>query len=428
MNSGSRERERGFEKGSIPKMKKLLSISAVAGFALAGLPGIVSAQVRTGLWDGTIRYDQVSIPFRFEISGAGEEVGGSFFNGDIPIGSTGGRIRGNTLSLNFDHLGARLEAVVEGDTIKGTFGGKRGGLHEVVLHPHREVEVGSAQAPEIGGVWEIPTESRKGEHAWRFIVKQDGSRVSAAILRVDGDTGHLDGSFHDRRFELSHFDGGRPETMQITSKEDGSLEVSVRGPRGEPTVYTAVKPAVAKEKGIAPSDFTTHTGVKDPNEVFAFSFPDLKGNLVSNTDAKFRDKVLVVNITGSWCPNCNDEAPYLVELYKKYRALGLEIVALDFEDADERKDPSRLPAFLKHYGIDYTYLLAGETSELNAKVPQGKNLNSWPTTFFIGRDGKVAATHAGFAGKASGPFHEELREEYTSTIERLLAQNVRASR
>jgi thiol-disulfide isomerase/thioredoxin len=402
-------------------MKKLL-------FAFAALPLILNAQVKPGFWDGTIKYDQLSFPFKFQISGQGDQISGSFFNGDIPISSTGGRLAGNSLSLNFDHLGARLEATVDGDTIKGTFGGKRGGLHEVELHPHHEAALEKVNAPQIGGVWDIPTESRKGEHAWRFVVRQEGARTSAAILRVDGDTGLLTGAFHDGKFSLSHFDGGRPELMQITPKEDGSLEVSVQGPRGAPTVYTAVKPAIAKEKGIAPSDFTTHTGVKDPNEVFAFSFPDLKGNLVSNADPKFRDKVVVVNVTGSWCPNCNDEAPYLVELYKKYRALGLEIVALDFEDADERKDPARLPGFIRHYGIDYTYLLAGDTSELNAKIPQARNLNSWPTTFFIGRDGKVKATHAGFAGEASGPFHDELTQEYTSTIEKLLSENVIAAR
>jgi thiol-disulfide isomerase/thioredoxin len=148
-----------------------------------------------------------------------------------------------------------------------------------------------------------------------------------------------------------------------------------------------VRPAVAEAKGVVPADFATHTGVKNPDEPFAFSFPDLNGNIVSNTDVKFRDKVVIVNITGSWCANCHDEAPYLAELYRKYKALGLEIVALDFEDTEELKDPARLPAFIRNYKIAYTYLRAGETSELNAKVPQAVNLNSWPTTFFLGREG-----------------------------------------
>ncbi|MGP7977990.1 MAG: TlpA disulfide reductase family protein [Desulfobaccales bacterium] len=61
----------------------------------------------------------------------------------------------------------------------------------------------------------------------------------------------------------------------------------------------------------------------DPSEPLRFSFPNLAGQTVSNTDAKFRGKVVLVNITGSWCPNCHDEAPFLEEMYKKYRSLGL---------------------------------------------------------------------------------------------------------
>ena len=67
-------------------------------------------------------------------------------------------------------------------------------------------------------------------------------------------------------------------------------------------------------------------------------------------------------------------------------------------------------------------LLAGKNDELNSKIPQASNLNSWPTTFILGRDGTVRAVHAGFAAKASGVFHEQLRREYVSTIERLLAE------
>jgi thiol-disulfide isomerase/thioredoxin len=142
----------------------------------------------------------------------------------------------------------------------------------------------------------------------------------------------------------------------------------------------------------------------------------------ANTDPQFRNKVLVVNITGSWCPNCHDEAPFLVEMYRRYHSLGLEVVALDFEDEDQLKNPTRLPAFIKHYGIDYTYLLAGQTSELASKVPQAERLNAWPTTFFIGRDGRVRTIHTGFAAPASGAFHTQLRQEFAGTVERLLAE------
>src|SRR5580700_5030415 len=103
-------------------------------------------------WDGAIKFDQVTIPFRFELSGSGDGIQGSFFNGDIPVISTSGHLDGSALTLNFDHLGAKLQAKIEGDSIKGTFGGKRAGIHEVELHPHRESAEPAAQAPEIGGV------------------------------------------------------------------------------------------------------------------------------------------------------------------------------------------------------------------------------------------------------------------------------------
>ena len=75
---------------------------------------------------------------------------------------------------------------------------------------------------------------------------------------------------------------------------------------------------------------------------------------------------------------------------------------------------------MKKYGIEYTYLIAGAPAELHEKVPQAVNLNTWPATIFIGRDGRVKAIHAGFAAPASGDFYRQLDEEYTSTIEHLI--------
>ena len=135
-----------------------------------------------------------------------------------------------------------------------------------------------------------------------------------------------------------------------------------------------------------------------------------------------------MNITGSWCPNCHDEAPFLAETYRKYREQGLEIVALSFEEAEQLKDPVRLRAFIKNYGITYTVLLGGETSELKDRLPQAVNLNTWPATFFIGRDGLVRGAHAGFASKATGEEHERLKAEFQHKIESLLAENPTALR
>ena len=162
--------------------------------------------------------------------------------------------------------------------------------------------------------------------------------------------------------------------------------------------------------------------MKDPTEPFRFSFPDLDGKIVSNTDPRFQGKVVIVTIGGSWCPNCHDEAPFLVDLYKKYKSRGSRSSSSRSKRKRSRRTRCASAPSTRSYGIEYTVLIPGEPKELNEKVPQGVNLNSFPTTFFLGRDGRVRSAHAGFAGKASGKFHTELIEEETALVERLLAE------
>ena len=218
---------------------------------------------------------------------------------------------------------------------------------------------------------------------------------------------------------MSHFAGSRPLLLDVTLEDDGSLRL-VQNRGGELTAIRSDSPAA--EALPEPTDPSLHTTVADPEEPFRFSFPDLDGRLVTSEDERFAGKVVVVNITGSWCPNCHDEAPFLSELYRTYRGLGLEIVGLSFEEADQLEDPVRLRAFIEEYDLRYTFLLAGVPDALNEKIPQGVNLNAFPTTFILGRDGRVRGVHAGFPSPASGAFYDAAREEVTTLIETLLAE------
>jgi thiol-disulfide isomerase/thioredoxin len=137
---------------------------------------------------------------------------------------------------------------------------------------------------------------------------------------------------------------------------------------------------------------------------------------------------VLLNIMGSWCPNCHDEAPFLVSLYRKYHGQGLEIVALSFEEADQLKDPARLRAFIQRYGIDYIVLVGGVPDEAKDKLAQAVNWNAWPTTFFLGRDGLVRNVHAGFPSSGSGELFQKAKEEFAAQVEQLLHENLRTSR
>lgn len=377
------------------------------------------------LWDASVVVNEVEIPFRFEIAKKSGSVAGAFFNGDERVWSTSGTLKDGLLTLDFSHYATRLEAKWDGSVLVGGYG--RVGRSP---YPFRATVYAPAPPPEgpvpsIDGQWEIAVKSPKGESAWRFFVRQSGPEVSATILRVDGDTGTLAGRFHGGTFILSHFSGARPNLLEIKPNPDGTLTVIQNGKN----TYIATRSSEARAKGLPePADPTRWTSVADPSQPLRFSAPDLSGAVVSESDPRFQGKVLLVNITGSWCPNCHDEAPFLAELYRKYHKQGLEIVALSFEEADQLKDPTRLRAFLKTYGIEYTVLLGGEPSDLKVRLPQAVNLNTWPATFFVGRDGFVRGAHAGFASKATGEEHVRLRAEFHEKVEKLLAEDVRSSR
>jgi thiol-disulfide isomerase/thioredoxin len=413
---------------NITSSAKLAAAAALAIFAITLL---ASGQSVEGTWDATVTVNNVSVPFRIEIDGTGAEVHSYFFNGDDRVNpSNSGTFQNGSLVLNFDSYATKLEATLKDGTLSGTYDRGSGSAYAFQAK-RRDPSLAATEdqhAPDISGLWEIQVKSPKGESAWHFVVNQTGAKIDAAILRVDGDTGTLSGNFKDGRFFLSHFTGERPFYVEVTPQSDGSLQLQIASFHDTQTLV-ALRPADARAKNLAPPDDPTeHTKLKDPSQPLRFSFPDVTGHIVSNTDDRFQGKVVLVNITGSWCPNCHDEAPFLEELYRKYHGLGLEIVALDFEPAEQLKSLSRVRAFIQRYGIEYTYLIAGEQDQLNEKIPQAKNLNAWPTTFFVGRNGLVRSIHTGFTSQASGELDSRLKDSVRNEIGQLLSENVHVAK
>lgn len=389
---------------------------AVAAMAQSANPSI------TGRWDATIQINGVQTPFPLEISGSGANVTASLFNGNDRYPSTQGRFENGELSLKWDYYEATLEATLKDGVLEGQYAGTRRMKGPFAIRAVRSAAstgVASASVPNIDGLWEIPNRSGKGESAWRFVVQQSGSSATATILRVDGDTGTISGTYGGGKFVLSHFDGARAHLLQITPASDGTLDIL----QDANTKLTAYRPAAARALGLPePTDPDLHTTMKDPAEPFRFSFPDLNGHRVSNSDARFNGKVVVVEITGSWCPNCHDEAPFLAEMYRKYGGQGLEIVSLSFEEADQLRNPTRLRAFVKRYGLEFPVGLCGDPEEANTKLSQLVNWNTWPATLFIDRQGKVRGIHSGFPSPGSGDLFRQAKDEFNVEAGRLLAE------
>ncbi len=405
----------------------------VAALALSLLspPSAFSASTIAGLWDAKIVANQLEIPFRFEIAQNGNQVQGFFFEGDRKIGSSSGSFSGGHLILEYDILETTLEVTFLDDQFAGTYRFNRSG-NALLIRAHRftPASADTAAAPQISGSWDmrrVPQEVKTASdnQTWNLFLRQSGAEVSGSILRVDGDTGFLVGRWQSGRLVLSHFAGQGPLLFEAKLNADGTLAIALN--RGGN--YIAVRKSEARAKGVPnPPDPTRYTSVKDPTVPFRFSFPGLDGKIVSNTDPQFKGKVVILAIGGSWCPNCQDEAPFLVDLYKEFHSQGLEIVGLMFEaDADPALARPRVQTFIRRFGIPYPMLLAGIPDDIDKKIPQLVNFGAYPTSIFLGRDGRVRSVHAGFASQATGQEYVRLKGEVRSLVQRLLTENSQTS-
>ena len=420
--------------------------SAAAWTLLAALPHFALSQKLARHWTGTATVAGQSVPVQLDLTPRSKsgEVTGTFLNGAERSPSSNGMLTGEHLVLHFNSFARTLDGTISGATLTATYSGARltdpialqlhadrDGKPATVFVPAAKVS-GGRQGATINGDWEIalPEKSKKGESAWTLRVApyKGNGEIKAVILRIDGDTGGLYGRYNEAagEYRVSRFADSGGSILSLKPQAGGSLLVTDLRAGDH---WTAVRPDVARRENLAkPTLATEQTTVVNPAEPLRFSGPNLVGTTVSNTDPDFKGKVVIVAVGGSWCPNCHDEAPLLVELYNKYHGRGLEIVDLSFEEDDQLKDPQRLRAFVTQYQIPYPVLVMGTPDQLNDKLPQGKNLNCWPTAFFVGRDGLMKETHAGFSGPATGTAYTDLRNETFALVEKLLAANQTAQR
>ena len=158
-------------------------------------------------------------------------------------------------------------------------------------------------------------------------------------------------------------------------------------------------------------------------ERLEFTFPDEKGSLHAFPAERYAGKVVLITVGGSWCPNCHDEAEFLRELLADRRARGLEVIQLMFERTPDFESQAKAARdFAAKFAIDYPVLIAGTTydDDVLKKLPQLAAFKAYPTLFVIDRKGVVRTVHTGYAGPATGAYHEEQDRELTTLVDSLL--------
>jgi peroxiredoxin len=250
---------------------------------------------------------------------------------------------------------------------------------------------------------------------------QSNDVVTGTFLTDTGDHRYLAGQVQGNQLYLSTFDGAHAflYRAKITGPE-GALDGDFWSGSALHKRWIAKRDAHA-----ALPDAYSVTAMRAEEKGFDFAFPDLDGKTVTSKDARFRGKVLVIALAGSWCPNCHDEAAFLAPLYKEYRGKGLEVVSLMFEHfGDFERAAAATTRFRQQYGIEYPTLIAGvsDLDEAGKKLPMLQKFYGFPTTVIVDRQGHVRKIHTGFSGPATGEHYQQFIEEFKSNLDQLLAE------
>ena len=270
---------------------------------------------------------------------------------------------------------------------------------------------------DISGNWEtmFSPDSETDKYIAKGIFKQDKNKVTGTFRTMTGDYRFLEGVVDGDQLKLTAFDGSHAFMFTANVTDSSMQGMFYSGNHFK-------EPFTAKRNDTYELPNAEHLiYLKEGFDKMAFSFPDEKGNMVSLEDGRFKNKVVLVQIMGTWCPNCLDESNYFKEFYKKNKGKDFEIVGLAFEYTDtEEKAFANIKRLKDRLEIEYPILLAqyGSSNKASAqeKLPMLNQVLSYPTTIFIDKTGKVRKIHTGFNGPATGEKYTEFTKEFEAFV------------
>ncbi|GAB4406230.1 MAG: hypothetical protein OHK0039_07820 [Bacteroidia bacterium] len=387
-----------------------------------------AAGPRAGIWRGELTLEEgVQLPFFFEVQ---QDTGLAvvLLNADERLPVEAVSLTGDSLWMRTAVFGSTFHTRLTGDSILEGYWHHdyRGPDHQLAFRatagdqPLFPMTSGAPPAP-IEPVWEVifSPEDRKTPAIGEF--RQQGQRVTGTFLTETGDYRYLDGSMDGRHLRLATFDGSHAFLFSAVLYPNGGLMGEFRsGAHWKEPWIARPNP----QASLRPADSLTF--LKPGYTRFELALPDLQGDTVSLADAAFQNKVVIVQIMGSWCPNCMDETRLLAEWHRRYQAQGLEVVGVAFERApDVATARGYLEGMKARLGADYTVLLAATDNSpatAAAVLPMLNHIMSFPTSIYIDRKGQVRRIHTGFSGPGTGDHYLRFREEYEAFIEKMLAE------
>lgn len=281
----------------------------------------------------------------------------------------------------------------------------------------------SLEVVDISGVWEVTFSGGTDDDTWKGkgIFKQNGNQLTGTFRTLTGDYRYLEGIVDGGSFKLSVFDGAHAFLFSGNIESDNLSGVYYSDKHWNKN-FTAIRNpnyALPGSEGL--------TYLREGYSKFEFSFPNMDDEIISTNDDTFKNKVTIIQIMGTWCPNCLDESKFLTQYINENQFSDLEVVALAFEQAKtKQKAKGRIKRLKERIKISYPILLAqygGSNKNIaNEKLPMLNHILSYPTTIFIDKKGNIRKIHTGFNGPATGKKFLDFKTDFQHFIQLLRSE------
>ncbi|WP_439559018.1 peroxiredoxin family protein [Dyadobacter sp.] len=391
---------------------------------------------KQGVWRGEFVISETHIPFNFEYNAKNEKDPIlTLLNGSRRDDFHVTRRDGDSIFVKMNTYDAALVAKVESDgKISGEYrslvpGFRGNSLPFTAEHgkDYRFVEKGKEQPTKhnLSGKWDLQVFSKAKMPDNVALLKQEGNKLTGVVMSTVGDSRELEGVVQGDEFVLSHFSGPNPRVYKGKINEDGSITGVISSGIYDNTKFEGTKNDLAE----LPDPYKL-TYLKEGYTKLDFTLPDLDGKQVSLSDDKYKGKVVIVEIIGTWCPNCTDQTAFLSPWFKENKNRGVEAIAIGFEQKDDLAYAKyTLGTLKKKYGIEYDILFGGiaDKKVASEKLPALNRMMAFPTTIIIGRDGEVKQIHTGYTGTITGKYYEDYVAKWNRDLDALIAEPVPAA-
>ncbi len=322
-------------------------------------------ELKTGTWRGIIEMQNQQLPFQFDVEKKDSALQVYIRNGSERLLLDDVTIKGDSVTMALHVFDASLKAKIEGNQLKGTFAKNYAPDASLPFsatfgEDFRFTNEKTA-AIDFSGKYQVKFFTEKDTTISVGIFEQKANIVTGTFLTTTGDYRYLEGNVVGDELKLSTFDGNH--AFIFTAKKTGD---TLRGD------YFAGKSGHESWIGIKNDNATmpdseSLTFLKPGFEKLDFTFPDLDGNKISSADERFKNKVTILQIFGTWCPNCMDETKFLKDWYVQNKDRGVEILGLAYERKDDFIYASTQVKKMKtKWNVGYDFVIAGVNDKAKA--------------------------------------------------------------